>query len=290
MAAVATLCLVRLLTVSEPFDGDHVILTLFCLLAAALVVGRHHANIARLIHGNENRLPDTPAMLTLTKTVHVLALGLWFGMMVFFTFVIGLVLFFTLEHLTDTKKTPEEARPIWLGRVPPGFDKAPPSPSFPDPLSKEQGRRIFGAAVAPLFAWYFGIQAGCGVFGLATAWSWSRGQLEKVHRLRTVILAVALATVAVGWWLDREVTSRRGPRDAASNAVLKSLADSSSAPEHLVRAADKARAEFDHWHSAALTANFVTLVLVTVGMVLAARMPEGAKSVVPSTEYSVPSG
>src|SRR5262245_13480773 len=51
----------------------------FCIVAAALVIARHRANLVRLSQGKENQLQEGPAMSQLPKTLHVLAVGLWFG-------------------------------------------------------------------------------------------------------------------------------------------------------------------------------------------------------------------
>jgi len=90
-------------------------------------------------------------MFSLAKILHVLAVGLWFGSGTFFTFVVGLSLFRTFEEET-AKPAPE--RPYWLP-LPPQLDKPRPSDEFPKPLSKEQGGRIFGAAVGPMFRPYY---------------------------------------------------------------------------------------------------------------------------------------
>src|SRR5207247_2608339 len=119
-------------------------LTVFALVAAGLVCARHHANIRRLLEGKENRLRESPAMLTAMKTLHVLALGLWFGSMVLFT-IVGLLLFNSLERLTA-----KEQRDYWLP-IPAELAGEPPSPAFPDPLRKEQGSRLFGEAVRQMF-------------------------------------------------------------------------------------------------------------------------------------------
>lgn len=269
IGAAVALCVVRIFSASAPFAADHTILTAFCFLAAGLVVVRHHANIGRLLRGSENQLPDSPTMRTFTKTVHVLALGLWFGTVVFFTFVVGLTLLATFDQLTNADKQP---RPVWLP-VPPGFEMPPPSPRFPTPLSVEQGRRLFGAAVGPMFVWYFGIQTVCAVLALATAWSWRNLPRSKVHRARAVVLALALVTVGLSWWLDWEVNNRRALRSQTSDAVLVALRDLPSMPANLVEQADAARADFDRWHTYSLIDNFATLLLVTIAMALAAQLP-----------------
>ncbi len=282
LVAAAVLCVVRVFSASEPFAPEHLVLTGFCFLAGGLVVVRHRGNIDRLRRGTENRIRDSFTMQTFTKIVHVMSLGLWFGTVVFFTFVVGLTLLGTFDRLTDPTVNPQ--RPVWLP-MPPGFEKDPPSDRFPSPLAKEQGRRLFGVAVGSLFIWYFGIQTVCAILALATAVPWSR--TSKVHRFRTGVLALALLTVGVNWWLDWEVNARRTVRSDTSDKVLLALRDQSMAPPDLVRAADSARADFDRWHTYSLFANFATLLLVTVAMALAAKLPaDEPLSVAPSAEGS----
>src|SRR5438067_219087 len=103
-------------------------------------------------------------MYSLAKIVHVLAVGLWFGAGVFFTFVVGLSLFDTFEKATAK---PADQRPYWLP-VPAELEKTRPTEKFPDPLRKEQGSRIFGAAVGPMFRPYYLLQVVCGGLALLT--------------------------------------------------------------------------------------------------------------------------
>jgi len=268
LKAAAALCIVRLFSASAPFAGDHLVLTVFCLLVAGLVVVRHHSNIRRLREGTEPRLQDSPNMLRLGKTLHVLALGLWFGSVVFFTFVVGLVVLGAFDRLTAST----ENRPIWLP-VPAGFEKERPSERFPQPLAKEQGRRLFGTAVGPMFVWFYGIQSVCVVLALATAWAW-RNHGGRVHRLRVQLLLGCLLLVGVSWWLDWEVSRRRAGRSETSDAVLVALQSSPAAPAELVSRADAARRDFDTWHSYSLWTNMVLLLLVGVALGLAAHLPE----------------
>jgi acyl-phosphate glycerol 3-phosphate acyltransferase len=95
--AAMTLPLVRLLTVAEPFAEPERILTGFSLLAAALVTLRHRSNLARLIRGEENRVTDSPRLQMIARVLHVLALSLWFGGGVFFSFLVAPSLFRTFE-------------------------------------------------------------------------------------------------------------------------------------------------------------------------------------------------
>jgi acyl-phosphate glycerol 3-phosphate acyltransferase len=265
LLAAALLCGVYLLTTPQPWDEAHLAVTLFCLLAAALVGTRHRANLRRLFHGNENRVKDSPAMLHLSKTLHVLAVGLWFGTVVFFT-ITGLVLFGAFERLST-----EKDRPLWFP-LPSAFAKEPPSDKFPNPLSKEQGSRAAGYAVSPLFPWYYGVQTVCALVATATALGWSmqrRG--EKVHRLRSAVLVLALLGVAMGWWLEHVVSDLRGPRNDLTDAVLTSP---SPTADEIQKAVD-ARSAFGDWHGYSLLANMATLLLVAVAMALAAQLPEG---------------
>ncbi len=216
-------------------------------------------------------------MNPLARILHVVAVGLWFGASVFFTFVVGLSLFGTFERLTGL---PAEDRPAWLP-VPPAMSGQRPSAAFPEPLRKEQGSRLAGAAVGPMFFWYYAIQVACGAVALATALAWRR--LGGVHRLRALTLGLALAGALAGWWLERRVEGLRVARSEASDWVLAGQGPSSSA--------DEARAEFGRWHTYSLGANLLTVGLVTIAIVLAAFLPAdvSAGSGMPPPGLAVPS-
>src|SRR5262249_61944298 len=89
LAAAVALCGLRVVGTPAPFDRENLVLTLFCFLAAGLVFVRHRTNLVPLFRANENRLQDTSPMQLLSKIIHVLALGLWFGTTAFFTFVVA---------------------------------------------------------------------------------------------------------------------------------------------------------------------------------------------------------
>jgi len=266
LLASAALVALRLALVPAPFDRENVVLSAFCLVAAGLVVIRHRANLGRLLQGNENRLRESSTMLLFVKTVHVLAVGLWFGSTLFFTFVVGLSLFPTFAKLTG-----KEPRPFWLP-LPQELNREPPSAKFPKPLALEQGSRIAGEAVGPMFDWYYGVQLVCGILAVATAFSWYHG--GTVHQVRFLVLLIALVAVGIGWWLEREVSARRIVRSETSDAVLQSL---NPTPE-MIQKADAARTEFGAWHTYSLLANFATILLVLVGMALAAHLPAAPAS------------
>jgi acyl-phosphate glycerol 3-phosphate acyltransferase len=265
VTAAVALCLFRLALVEGPLGPDSVPVTAFCFLAAALVVLRHRSNLGRLLRGTENQLPDSPAMLNLLKTIHVLALGLWFGTAVFFTFVVGLSLFHTFEALGQE---PAAERPSWFP-LPPQFTRHDPQLDGPT----EQGTRAAGAAVGPLFPWYFLIGGACGLLALGTALGLSRCHPAKVHRVRGTVLLLAVLTVLAGWPVEQKVNALRQPRYEAVDAFLQSPPGRA---EETKAAALEARAEFGRWHGVSLLLNFGTVALVTLAMALAARLPEAA--------------
>jgi glycerol-3-phosphate acyltransferase PlsY len=265
LTAAIVLCLVRLLLTAEPWGSTHAVVTGFCLVAAGLIFVRHRANVSRLLHGNENRLQESAAMLQLGKTLHVLALGLWFGTVIFFSFVVGLNLFGTLEGVG---RTPKAERPNWFPLWD-AYDGKSPDPLFPAPLRSEQGTRAAGVAIHPLFQWYFGIQAVCAPLAFVTALGWGRRKGERVHRLRRGILLAALLTVGVGWWLEQVVDELREPRNRTFDAMVSQDPPRSAD----VEAAVQARQAFRRWHFYSLGVNMLTVALVTTAMALAAQLP-----------------
>src|SRR5262249_44415711 len=135
-----------------------------------LVAVRHSANIGRLIHGTENRLRDSQAMFLFSRILHVVALGLWFGSVMFFL-VTTAVLF------------------------------------------RAFGSQTAGSTVAPLFDVYFPLQAACAVIVFITALAWVRVEpAARVHRIRVIVVMLALATVLIGWPVARYVGALRNDR------------------------------------------------------------------------------
>jgi hypothetical protein len=151
--------------------------------------------------------------------------------------------------------------------MPPSSTTAP-SERFPNPLSKEQGSRVAGAAIGPMFPPYHAIQAAAGAVALLTALSWLAFR-SRLNTVRCVVLVLALAGVGVGWWMAGVVHELRNDRSEKSDAVLRDPAASSER----VRAADQAREEFGRWHGYSVFVNLFTLVLVTVATAMAAHLP-----------------
>jgi acyl-phosphate glycerol 3-phosphate acyltransferase len=274
ITAALTLCIVHLVATPTPLAQDNLVLTIFCLVAAGLVLVRHRANLGRLRRGEENRLTPTKAMQQLPRTVHVLAVGLWFGMAIFFSFAAAPALFQTLEEVAAR---PRAERPLWLP-LPAEFDQSLET-------RKEQGTRAAGVAISPLFGWYFPIQLACAVLAAATAVGWAVSAKTRLHRWRAGLALTALFTVVVGWPLEREVSALRVARNEARDAQLTLVAamplNTAAVPGGLEEAkqkADAARTTFVRWHLASLLLNFVTCLLVTGTMVLAAHLPDRIKN------------
>jgi acyl phosphate:glycerol-3-phosphate acyltransferase len=237
--------------------------TWFCLVASGLVLVRHHANIVRLFNGTESQLKETIVMRQLSKSLHVLALGMWFGMSVFFTFVVALSLFATFETLGQRDETE-----TWFPR--------PALYADTDALvngPKEQATRAAGYAVAPMFLWYFALQGACGFIALATALPWLKYAHEsRVHRWRVNLLLAAVALVLIGWPLERKVSDLRMPRNQTTEAYLQDRGDETKAT-----AMKDARADFLRWHGFSIALNLATILCVTAAMALAGNLESGTR-------------
>jgi hypothetical protein len=260
----------------------------FCVIAGALVILKHRANIQRLFHGTENQIRDTTAMRQLQKSLHTLALGLWFGMTVFFTFVVALSLLDSFQSLGKS-----EERQTW-------FPQSPMYAEIDANLNgpEEQGTRAFGFAVGPIFPWYFALQGACGFIALATAFPLLKLG-ARIHRWRLNLLIAAVAFVLSGWFIERQVELQRGPRNWATEAYLSTRFTLQHTPkkdedvrkileadlETNTKAMKDARRVFFWWHFASLILNFTTIVCVTGAMALAGNLDDGCSSTKDTKEH-----
>jgi acyl-phosphate glycerol 3-phosphate acyltransferase len=237
LAAGTSLCLFHLLLTPNPFASENWVLTCFAFFAVGLVFVRHRANIKRLLQGNENRLPESPLVTEIPKTLHVLAVGLWFGSTVFFL-IATLVIFRTFESLGTSAQ-----RPSWI--------------PLPTDFDKDMGTRLAGVAVTPLFDWYFPLQVICGLLAALTALTFSQAEPDRrLHRLRNVVLLLAMTTVVIGWPIADYVGELRLERYSSDETLAQS-----------------AKALFGAWHGISLLLNMITIGLVTLAMALAAQWP-----------------
>ncbi len=181
-------------------------------------------------------------MQLLAKTLHVLAVGLWFGSSVFFM-ISTLLLFRHIETRTS----------ISTIATPGGLEQ------FREDREREKAMntRLVGSALSDIFPWFFAIQGCCGTIVALTAWSWSRAQPSNiVHRARAAVAVLALSTVVVAWPLTEKVSGLRLERYHWDPAV-----------------AEAAKVAFGTWHGYSLLLSLVTLAFVTVLMALAAQLP-----------------
>ena len=213
-------------------------------------------------------------MRQLSKSLHLLALGLWFGMSIFLTFVVAVSLFGTFESLAQ--------------------EDPPPEPWFQRPVlyvaetklvngPKEQGTRAAGHAIGPMFVWYFLLQGACGFVALATAYPLLKSG-SRLHHWRFYLLIAAICLVLVGWKLERTVHDLREPRNRLTDIYLK---------ERTIEAeinAQDARTAFGLWHLGSMAANMATILCVTAALAMAGNGTRGVKENAEETKEQPDSG
>jgi acyl-phosphate glycerol 3-phosphate acyltransferase len=238
MSAGLMLYLLQTSVSARPFSGANASLTCFCAVAAALVIIRHYSNTRRLFAGTEGRLREIDIMRKLSRIVHVLAVGFWFGGAAFFSFVAAPIIFDAFSGLVENRGG---GRPEWV----------------PANLTKFQGSQLAGFAVSPIFPCYFLLQGACGVLALATAFRNAAGKpLDRFERWRTAILALGLITVLIALPLTQKIDALRASRATGDEAAI---------------------AAFASWHLVSLLLNFLTVGLAGVALGMAAFLP-GASS------------
>lgn len=199
-------------------------------------------------------------MSGLMRTIHVLAVALWFGSVAFFT-IAGVLIFRAFEQ--ESMKEAEQ-RDKWFP-VPAEYARpTPPDSGFPDPLRKEQGSRAAGVAVGGIFPTYFALQAGCAGVAVLTALLLALMHGGRLNGVRLTVCVLGLAAVLAGWWLERKVHELRVPRNELTEKALTAEASARQIEE-----AKEARQEFGRWHGISLLVNFATLGLALTATALA---------------------
>jgi acyl-phosphate glycerol 3-phosphate acyltransferase len=241
--------------------------TWFVVVAGMIAIVKHHANIGRLLKGTENQLKENFLMTQLAKSLHVLALGLWFGSAIFFTFVVAFSLFDSFE-----KQAVQDKRESWFPR--------PAMYANADEV-KEQGTRAAGYAITPMFVWYFALQGACGFIALATAFAFL-SYPGSVHRWRLNFLIAAVALVVIGWPLERRVHALREPRNQTMEAYLRDRDNNAK-----IAAKNEARAEFGQWHGYSIIVNLACILCLTAAMALAGNLPASKQTEVSDAEPQI---
>lgn len=172
-------------------------------------------------------------MPTLLRIVHLLAVGLWFGSVTFFSFFTALPIIHRMQEFAAGK-------PEWLAGL----------------QDEKQGTRLAGEALAPVFARYFPLQLVCGIIALFTSLYWINLP-GSIHKLRAGVLALALL-LALGntLFLAPRVSTLRVQRYSPDTQV-----------------AQNAEKEFSAWHGYSLVTDMATLLLVAVALGMAASLP-----------------
>jgi len=243
LAAVSALVLAHLVRTAAPFGDGALPVTLYLVLGTLMVFVKHRANVKRLLAGTENRIGDFGMRETVVRGVHVLALGLWFGGAAFFNFGTAVPIFDSFKSVVNAGPSDRTANETII--------PADASPERKAALSSA----LAGSAVGPVFPRYFAMQAVCGALALGTALGWWKA--GRTHRVRVIVLALAVATVAIGWPLSNYVSEIRFAR-FNPDAVT----------------AEAAKAAFRDWHLASFALSGVTVLLAGAALALAAKMPE----------------
>jgi hypothetical protein len=233
----------RLISIREPFAGEAIYSTLFCMAGALIVFVKHRTNLQRLIAGTENQLEARSMFDFLQRALHLLALALWLGSAVFFSFLAAPKIF---ASFNEVAKSPPGDRTAYV----------PINEGLDDARKDQLGSALAGAAVGPIFPLFFGLHAVCGIIALVTAAGWWKRE-GRIHRVRAILIGIALLTVAIGWPISQKVTELRLARFSPDAAIAAAAKDG-----------------FVTWHLISLALSFVTTVIVFAAMLLAARLPE----------------
>ncbi|HEY3789931.1 MAG TPA: glycerol-3-phosphate 1-O-acyltransferase PlsY [Urbifossiella sp.] len=248
LAAISILVTAWLLLTPSPLAPDALPITVFLLAGAVTIAVKHRTNITRLIAGTENRIGDFPMRDPLVRSLHLLALGLWFGGAAFFNFVAAVPIFESFKQVVQESPSDRTAFVDITNDIPKdNSEKAVEQ-------RKALASALAGAAVGPIFPRYFALQAVCGAIALATAGSWLKGG-RRIDRGRFYLIAVALLLVAVAWPISNMVSELRPQRFDPARAAAASAA-------------------FSTWHLVSLILSAITTCLAGVALALAANLPD----------------
>ncbi len=242
LAAGTVLVAAHLVSAPAPFGENALPITLYLVIGTALVFVKHWANVKRLLAGTENAVGEFSMRQPVLRSIHVLALGLWFGGAAFFNFGTATAIFASFKEVVNAGPSDRTAHQVIIPA------------DAPQEQKNALASALAGSAVGPVFPRYFAMQAVCSVIALLTALSWWK--LGGVHRWRVLVIAFALATVAVAWPISDEVTRLRLLRFNPDGAI-----------------ADTAKAGFASWHLVSLGLSFVTVSAAGVALALAGRLP-----------------
>jgi acyl-phosphate glycerol 3-phosphate acyltransferase len=231
---IAAVGLVVARCVDVGFTNESFVVTLFCALAATIVVLKHGANIARILQGRENMIGDRPMYSYVRRAIHLLAISLWLGGSVFFNLLAAPTIFRTFDEVAKAEPGDRTAH-------------APINTGLSEQRKDQLGKALAGAAVGPLFPKFFALSAICATLALLTAIGGGRWRL--------IVIGLGLASVVANWAISTKVTELRLARFSPDSAI-----------------AAAATADFATWHLVSLALSFVTLLLALTAALLAAKV------------------
>ncbi len=215
---------------------------LYLVIGSTFVFVKHRANVKRLLAGTENTVGEFGMRQPVIRSLHVVALGLWFGGAAFFNFGTATAIFASFKDVVNAGPSDRTAYETIL--------PADASQERKDALASA----LAGSAVGPVFPRYFAMQTVCAVIALITALSWYK--FGRLHRRRVWVIAFAFAIVLVSWPISDEVTRLRLLRFSPDTAI-----------------AAAAKAAFASWHLVSLALSFVTVCVAGIALALAGRLP-----------------
>ena len=246
LAAAVMLVVAYLIGTPAAFAPASLPITIYLLAGVAMVIVKHRGNVKRLRAGTENHIGDFAMRQPVLRGLHVLALGLWFGGAAFFSFVAAPLIF---QSFTDVVNSGPSDRTANQAIVP---ENASPE------QKKDLASSLAGAAVGPIFPWYFGMQIVCGFVALFTAQQWWNAEGKRpIHRWRVYLIGAGLLAVMIASPVASLVSELR---------VLRYSSDPGTAAA--------SRANFGAWHMVSLALSFVTVTLAGIALALAGRLPE----------------
>jgi hypothetical protein len=135
-------------------------------------------------------------MSYLNRFVHILAVGTWFGVIVFWSFAVTLPVLASMKQFATSGDN-------WL------FLK-----------TEKEGNRLAGEFLNVGFRYYFPVQGICGALAVLTCFSWWK--LGGLHRVRVIVLFAGMTLALLNLlWLGRVVHNLRVARYGSDAAAAE---------------------------------------------------------------------
>ncbi|MEZ6142706.1 MAG: glycerol-3-phosphate acyltransferase [Zavarzinella sp.] len=233
MVGVVVLWLSRYFSTPEWFSLPNLATSTYLLVGGAFVLLKHYPNARRMLAGKENLLKDTSMNRSLSRSIHVMALGLWFGSGVMFNLISAPSIFRSFEEVVQT--APND-RTVGIDITANGTAEQ----------KKALSSALAGAAVGPIFPKYFILHAVCAGLALITAYS-----MRHHGNFRWIIIAAGNLTVWAGWLISGKVADLR----------LERLSDPSL------------KEAFAQWHLLSLGLSLLTIVISGIALGFAGNLP-----------------